>query len=232
MNHIASFLATINSNSKVRNARTSRNLPAEKPQSRDNPRIVRLTQDETDAFFNTGVYASLKDPEMHLPYVKFSAAPTITPSTENLDIAMAHIKNFLDEYQKKVTSRIPSWIRAIDAEIQLNMAFGLITILEGYKENKKTKGVAANEIIELLKQNQDRHDKSIFTELGPFIIETLKSLPQGLKKAIYEKIDPPNGTTLNGDNYSAGKLEEIISKYTLPRTPAPTPPPDTSRHRM
>jgi Mg/Co/Ni transporter MgtE len=80
------------------------------------------------------------------------------------------------------------------------------------------------QILQIMKDNQNRHEKSIFSTASTFNIQTLQSLPDELRKGVCKKLGiEENSKILKEINYSTRKeLAAIISKYTPSTTARPS----------
>ncbi|EKE00643.1 MAG: tyrosine protein kinase:serine/threonine protein kinase [uncultured bacterium] len=129
--------------------------------------------------------------------------------------------------EKTKAAKTPSWINKfkIDAQAQMAMAKELKSTLTQYgtkrqaelSETEKDSLVnkAVEDVLSIMKKNQDRHDEAIFARASTFNLKTLQTLPNELRKGVYAKLGVPEyDNVLMETSHSARKiLVDKIREY-------------------
>jgi hypothetical protein len=133
----------------------------------------------------------------------------------------ARIQQYLVEY-KDVKKRQPWFFQdlRLSHKEQSNMAVLIEKIVKEYKigdnqGNIEFREKSANEILSIMKENQNRHEKSVFSTPSTFNLKVLQTLPEALRSTICKRLNIEESSDILKDtSYSTRKkLASVISKY-------------------
>jgi len=140
------------------------------------------------------------------------------------------------EFEKTYTQLRQYGNTKTNTSAQLTMVADLESVLNRYRENKKNnvgdlKTTTTLDILKVLKENQNRHDKSMLTTASSFNLQTIQNLPPELKKEVIKTLKIPE-EDLNKWN-SRWKLADAMKAYNpvvKPNIPQDKPGPTSLKH--